>query len=71
MNQHSRLVHHRPGSNKLTSEKSCARLTDRERSVLASDRAMCPSVRSDGVARGEIQREILARDGDRESGVGI
>ena len=51
------MVHHRPGSNKLTNEKSCVRLKDRERSVLAGDQAMCPPVHGDEVARGGIQRE--------------
>ena len=45
------MVHQQPGSNKLTNEKSYARLTDRERSVMAGDRAMYPPVRGDGVAR--------------------
>ena len=64
-NRHSWLVHYRPGSNKLTNEKSYARLTDRKRSVLAGDRAMYPPLRGDGVARKEIQREIVSGDGDR------
>ena len=65
------MVHHRPGSNKLTNEKRYARLTDRERSVLAGDRAMYPHVRGDGVAREGIQREIVAGDGDRSVDVRI
>ena len=52
------MVHYRPGLNKLTNEKSYARLTDRKRSVLAGDRAMYPPWRGDRVARGRIQREI-------------
>ena len=65
------MVHHRPGSNKLTNEKSYARLTDRERSILAGDRAMYPPVRGDGVTREGIQREIVAGDGDRRVDVRI
>ena len=55
------MVHYRPGSNKLTNEKSYARLTDRERSVLAGDRAMYPPLRGDRVAR----KGDTARDRDR------
>ena len=32
---------------------------------MAGDRAMYPPVRGDGVARGGMQREIVAGDGDR------
>ena len=60
------MVHHRPGSNKLTNEKSYVRLTDRERSVLAGERAMYPPVRGDRVTRKGIQREIATGDGERE-----
>ena len=38
------MVHYRPGSNKLTNEKSYARLTDREKSVWDGNRAMFPPV---------------------------
>ena len=65
------MVHYRPDSKKLTNEKSYARLTDRERSVLAGDRAMYPLVRGDGVAREGIQRQIVAGDGDRRVDVRI
>ena len=65
------MVHYRPGSNKLTNEKSYARLTDRDRSVLAGNRAMYPPVRGDRVAREGIQREIVAGDGDRRVDVRI
>ena len=52
------MVHHRPGSNKLTNEKSYAHLTDREKSVSDGDRAMYPPVRGDGVAReGDAARD--------------
>ena len=57
MDRHSLLVHYRPGSNKLTNENSYARLTDRERSVLASDRAMYPLLCGDRVrGRGYSER---------------
>ena len=59
------MVDYRPGSNKLTNEKSYARLTDRERIVLAGDRAMFPPLRGDRVARKGIQGEIVTGDGDR------
>ena len=63
------MVHHRPGSSKLTNEKSYARLTDRERSVLAGYRAMYPPVRGDRVARkGDTARD---RDRRRRSGVDV
>ena len=58
MNRHSWLVHHRPGSNKLTNEKSCARLTDRERSVLAGDRALYPLPRDSVATQRRIHRSI-------------
>ena len=32
---------------------------------MAGDRTMYPPVRGDGVAREEMQREIVAADGDR------
>ena len=56
------MVHRQPGSNKLTNDKSYTRLTDRDRSVVAGDRAMYPPVRGDGVAREGIQPDIVARD---------
>ena len=58
MNRISWLVHYGPGLNKLSNENSYARLTDRERSVLAGDRAMYPPWPGDWFARRRIQREI-------------
>ena len=65
------MLHYRPGSNKLSIEKSYARLTDREKSVLTVDRAMYPPLLSDRVARKAIQREIEREEGDRVVEVGI
>ena len=62
------MVHYQPGSNKLTNEKSYTRLTDRERSVLAGDRAMYPPWGGDRVARSRIQREIDRSIEKREIG---
>ena len=61
------MVHHQSGSNKLNNEKSYERLTGRERSVLAGDRAMGIRLFAATESRGRgIQREIIAGDGDRE-----